>query len=168
MNLKSIFAVVAICLCFTSFAQENPTYQTPHENIRKLVDVPLAPSVQIDSKGENVILFYRDQFKSIAELSETELRLAGLRINPKTNIGSRTRFYNNIKVKTTQEKEPRQVSGLPLTGRFSNFTRSSDEKYLAFLITDSEKSEVWLVEIETARAKKLGDLAVNANIGSAL
>lgn len=168
MKLKSIVVIFAIGLCFTAFAQENPTYQTPHENILKLVDVPLAPTVQIDSKGENVILFYRDQFKSIAELSETELRLAGLRINPITNIGSRTRFYNNIKVKSTAEKEPTQVSGLPQEGRFSNFTRSSDEKYLAFLNTDAEKTEVWLVEMETARARKLTDLAVNANIGSAL
>src|SRR5690554_7757764 len=78
-------------------AQENLTYQKPHASILELVDAPLAPAIRIDSKGENVSLFFRDQYKSIAELSETELRLGGLRINPKTNIGSRTTYYNNIR-----------------------------------------------------------------------
>lgn len=168
MKLKFSLLFLAMGCCFTAFAQENSVYQTPPESIRNLVETPLAPAVQIDSKGENVILFYRNQYKSIAELSETEMRLAGLRINPKTSIGSRTVFYNNLKVKSTKEKEPKQVSGLPQNGRYSNFTLSSDEKYLAFLNTTSEKSEVWIVEIEKAQAKKLSSLPVNASIGSAL
>ena len=46
-----------------------------------------------------MVLLYRNQYKSISELSETELRLAGLRINPVTNIGSRTIFHNQFKSK---------------------------------------------------------------------
>ena len=88
----------------------------------ELVDAPLAPAVQIDSKGQWVVLIYRDAFKSIAELSETELRLGGLRINPKTNIGSRTTFYNNLKVKRATDDEVRQVSGLPDNPRLSGFS----------------------------------------------
>lgn len=168
MKIKFSLLFIAFGCFFSSLAQEHLEYQTPPESIRNLVEAPLAPAVQIDSNGENVILFYRDQYKSIAELSETEMRLAGLRINPKTNIGSRTVFYNNIKVKRTKEKEPKQVSGLPQNGRYSNFTLSSDEKYLAFLNTTSEKSEVWIVEIDKAQAKKLSDISINANIGNAI
>ena len=71
------------------------------------MDVLLAPSVIIDSKGEVTVLLYRDSYKTLAELSEKEMRLAGLRINPKTNIGSRTRYYKNIKVKLIDEKNVR-------------------------------------------------------------
>jgi hypothetical protein len=43
-----------------------------------------------------MVFLYRDAFKTIAELSKEELRLGGLRIDPATNIGSRTRYYNHI------------------------------------------------------------------------
>ena len=103
------FLFIGMCIN----AQENSTYQKPSKEILDLADVTLAPGVQIDSKGENMVLIYRDQYKSIAELSEEELRLAGLRINPKTNIGSRTTFYTNLKVKKTSDKEAKQVIDLP-------------------------------------------------------
>ena len=34
-----------------------------------------------------MVYLYRDNYKTIEQLSEKELRLAGLRINPKKNIG---------------------------------------------------------------------------------
>jgi hypothetical protein len=46
-----------------------------------------------------MVFYYRNQYKSIAELSETEMRLAGLRVNPETNIGSRTNHLTNLKIK---------------------------------------------------------------------
>ena len=51
-------------------AQENLTYQKPPQEIMDLVDVPLAPITLVDSKGEMMVFLYRDQYKSIAELSE--------------------------------------------------------------------------------------------------
>ncbi len=71
-------------------AQVDLSYQLPPKEILQLADAPLAPVVQIDKKTENIVLLHRNRYSSIAELSETELRLAGLRINPVTNIGSRT------------------------------------------------------------------------------
>jgi dipeptidyl aminopeptidase/acylaminoacyl peptidase len=164
-----------VCLLFaflitlgTLTAQEKLTYQKPPKEILDLVDAPLAPTVQIDSQGENVVLLYRDAFKSIAELSEPEMRLAGLRINPKTNIGSRTNYYNNIKVKKASAREATQVKGLPENPRLSNFSRSPNEKMVACLNTTSEGAEVWLVDIEKATAKKLTPASVNANMRSAI
>ena len=70
-----------------------------------MVNAPLAPSVRVTDNGDYMLLLYRDPYKSIQELSEAEMRLAGLRINPVTNIGSRTNYYNNIKIKSTSGKE---------------------------------------------------------------
>jgi len=85
---KMIYCLLAFGFLFPGYAQENLTYQKPPKEILELVDVTLAPSTLIDSKGEMMVLLYRDQYKSIAELSETELRLGGLRINPVTNISA--------------------------------------------------------------------------------
>ncbi len=164
--MKKLIAIVTFLLLSGNFiAQEKLTYQKPPKEILELVDAPLAPSVWIDSNGENVVLFYRDAYKSIAELSEAELRLGGLRINPKTNIGSRTRFYNNIKVKKASEKDARQVAGIPNNPRLSNFTISPDQKMVAFLNTVEDGVQLWLADIENGTAKQLSTLKVNANMG---
>jgi dipeptidyl aminopeptidase/acylaminoacyl peptidase len=165
---KFIILITIFFLTFTFFAQENLGYQQPPEAIMELVNAPLAPSVLIDSKGENVVLLYRDAFKSIAELSETEMRLAGLRINPQTNIGSRTNYYNNIKVKKALAKEATQVIGLPKNPRLSNFSQSPNEKMVACLNTTEEGAEVWILDIEKATAKKLTEPVVNANMENAI
>lgn len=147
-------------------AQGALTYQEPPKEIKDLVDAPLAPLVRIDSKGENVVLFYRNAFKTISELSESELRLGGLRINPKTNIGSRTRYYNNIEVKGAYAKETRKVSGLPESPRIANFRWSPNEKMMSFTHTTSTGVEAWVLDIKDASAKKITDATLNANMGS--
>ena len=165
--MKKLIAIAILLHLSGSFvAQEKLTYQKPPKEILELVEAPLAPSVWIDSNGENVVLFYRDAYKSIAELSEAELRLGGLRINPKTNIGSRTRFYNNIKVKKASEKDARQVSGIPSNPRLSNFTISPNQKMVAFLNTVEDGVQLWLADIENGTAKQLSNLKVNANMGN--
>ncbi len=162
------YLAILLLLSGTLLAQENLSYQKPHPAILELVDAPMAPAIRIDSNGENVVLFFRDQYKSISELSEEELRLGGLRINPKTNIGSRTTYYNNIKVKKATEKEPRQLNGIPENARISNFTMSPNEKFMAFLNTSDNKVELWVADIEKATARKLSSQEVNANMGDAI
>lgn len=161
---KNILLVILALVNFTVFSQEKLQYQEPPESILELVNAPLAPSVIIDSKGENVVLIYRDTYKSIAELSVSEMRLAGLRINPQQNIGSRTTYYNNIKVKKALAKEAIEVKGLPKNPRLSNFSLSPNEKMIACLNTTKDGTEVWILDIEKATVKKLTETVVNANM----
>ncbi|HBR53083.1 MAG TPA: S9 family peptidase [Flavobacteriaceae bacterium] len=167
--MKKLSILIAfLFLALTVCAQENTEYQKPPKEILDLVDAPLAPSVLMDDAAENVILLYRDAFKSIEELSETELRLGGLRINPKTNIGSRTNYYNNIKVKKATDTKATQVTGLPENPRLSNFSWAPNQKYIACLNTTTNGVEVWLLEIEKGAARKITSPTVNANMGDAL
>ena len=85
--MKKLFSILALFgFILAGTAQENLTYQEPSKEILDLVNAPLAPSVLMDDNYEMMILLYRNAFKTIQELSEDELRLAGLRINPKTNM----------------------------------------------------------------------------------
>ena len=156
----------ALLFVATAIAQENLDYQKPPQEILELVDVPLAPSTIIDSEGEMMIFLYRDQFKSIAELSEEEMRLGGLRINPVTNINSRARYYNDIKVKSVDGKEAKEVNGLPSAPRLTNFSWSPDESMMAFTHTTDKGVELWVLDIESASARKLTNANLNANMRS--
>ncbi|MFV0571190.1 MAG: prolyl oligopeptidase family serine peptidase [Xanthomarina gelatinilytica] len=148
-----------------SFGQENLNYQKPPQSILELAEAPLAPSIQIDSKGKNIVFLYRSNFKSIEELSETEMRLGGLRINPVTNIGSRTRYFIDLKVRVGQDGNIQDVNGLPENGRFANFSWSPNQEYMAFTNTVTSGVELWVLDIKNAKAKKLSQANLNANMG---
>lgn len=164
--MKLSIYVVLLLLIVKVQAQEALTYQKPSKEILDLVDVPLAPSVLVDDNKEFMIFLYRDTFKSIEEISQEELRLGGLRINPKTNIGSRVTYYNNLKIKPllTNESELVQVSGLPSEPKLANFTYSPDQKKMAFTNTTYSGVEVWVVDVIKQAAKKLTEPRVNANL----
>ncbi|MEM1002082.1 MAG: S9 family peptidase, partial [Bacteroidota bacterium] len=166
--MRTLILFLAVSLGLIANGQQNLGYQMPPDEILELADVELAPGVQMDSKGEYMVLLFRNQYKSIQELSETELRLAGLRINPVTNIGSRTNYITNLKVKKTKDTEAVQVKGLPENPRLSGFRWSHDETKIACLNTTSTGVEVWVLDIKNASVKKLTEPIVNANMRSAL
>jgi len=148
--------------------QEKLTYQQPSQEILELVNAPLAPRVRMTDNGKYMLLLYRDAYKSIAELSEPEMRLAGLRINPVTNIGSRTNYYNNIMVKAPSAKDAQQVKGLPDNPRLANFSFSPDESMVAVTNTTPEGVEVWILDLSKAEVRKITDARVNANLGDVI
>jgi dipeptidyl aminopeptidase/acylaminoacyl peptidase len=169
MMKHSLILILTLFIGF-SYAQENLTYQKPPQEILELVDVQMAPYVMLDNAKENMVLIYRDSYKTIAELSEKELRLGGLRINPKTNIGSRTNYYNNVKILNLEsgEKEARQVTGMPNNPRIANFNWSPDQSKIAFTHTTMSGVEIWVLDIVDASAKKLTEARVNANMGDVI
>ena len=79
---KKLIPSILILTSFLLSSQEKTSYQTPKKELLELIDIELAPSVIKDSKNENFILLYRDAYKSISDLSQEELRIAGLRVNP--------------------------------------------------------------------------------------
>lgn len=161
---KILFCFLAASFFTGSYAQENLTYQKPPQEILELVDVPLAPSTLIDSKGEMMVFLYRDQYKSISELSEKELRLGGLRINPVTNISSRATYFNDIEVKPIDADSPTKVKGLPAEPRLSNFSWSPDESMIAMTHTSNTGVELYVLEIATGQARRLTGARLNANM----
>ena len=122
--------IILLILSITfAFSQENINYQVPSSEILDLVEYDRPPSVTYDSDKNFMLFLYRDNYKSIEDLSQKELRLAGLRINPKTNIGSRITYYNNIKIKNLKNKRSEIVS-FSLSSKIPPFLNSPCKKTL--------------------------------------
>lgn len=168
--MKKLIILLFLFMTYFSDAQENLTYQNPTEEILKLADVSLAPGVILNEAQTQMLLLFRDQYKSIEELSQEEMRLAGLRIDPKTNIGSRTYYYNNIQIKniTNSKNEPIQVDGLPSNPKLANFTWSPKQTKMACTNTTKNGVEVWVVDLKEAKASRLASENVNANMGDVI
>lgn len=165
--MKKLVFIALFLSSFVGISQENLAYQKPPQEILELVDIQRAPWVLLNDDKEYMVLMYRNQYKSIEELSKEEMRLAGLRIDPKTNIGSRTTFYNNIQVKDLSKKDSKQVqaSGLPENPSLANFTWSPDQKKMAMTNTVKAGVELWILDLETSSMKKLTEANINANLG---
>ncbi len=160
---KIIF--IFICIPLFGIGQGSLKYQKPPKEILELVDVPLAPSVIVNDNQDFLVLLYRDPFKTIDDLSKEELRLGGLRIDPTTNIGSRVRYYNNIKIKNIiSNSDLIQVIGLPSERKLSNFTFSPDQTKLAFTNTTSKGVEVWVLDLLNNESQKITQPRANANL----
>ena len=167
MLRKWMFVLLAACSC-QLFAQDALKYQKPSKEILDLVDVTLAPATLVDDAQQNMVLLFRDNYKSIEDLSKEELRLAGLRIDPTTNIGSRVTYYNNLQVQRVGSKDSLTIKGMPETPRLTNFTWSPNQRYMAFTHTAKMGVELWVLDIEAAEARKLFDKPINANMGDTL
>jgi len=163
--MKNFIFLLASLLSTFTYSQENVTYQKPSQEILELAEAPLAPSIRIDSKGENIVFLYRSNFKSIETLSEKEMRLGGLRINPKTNINSRQNYFTSIKIRNGRNEKETTAIGLPNNGQYANFSWSPNQKMMAFTNTSPNGVELWVLDITSKTVRKLSKANLNANTG---
>lgn len=80
--------------------------------------------------------------------------MAGLRVNPKTNISSTITYYTNLKIRKLKDKNENTIKGLPQNPKIANLRFSPDDKKLAFTNTTEIGIELWVLDLETATAKK--------------
>ena len=151
-------------------SQENYSYQKPPPEILELVDITLPPRVLFDENKRFMIYLYRDSYKSINELSDPEIKLAGLRLNPNSNSRSRTNYYNNILISKMDQigKDGKQVKGLPKFLKLANIKWSPDQTKIAMTNTTEEGVELWYIDLEKLTAKKLTGPKLNASLGDVI
>ncbi|NBB20533.1 prolyl oligopeptidase family serine peptidase [Runella sp. CRIBMP] len=154
------------CLCaYATFAQDG--YQTPPKPLADLITAPPTPTVSVDSKGQWMLISERNTATTtIAELSQPEYRIAGLRINPATNGPSRAVYVNNLKLRQVSANPTDvQVTGLPTNPQISSIQWSPDDSKIAFTHTTDTKIQLYVVDVATAVATKVSDVALNAVLG---
>ena len=165
MKLKVTF-LLFLALGLTALAQENLSYQKPSKSILDLADYERAPSVSMDTKKEYMLLSYRNTYKTLDDLNQEELRLGGLRINPVINISSTVNYITNIKLRKIKDKTEIQVSGLPENPRISNVSWSPNDKKILFSHSTNTGVQLWVLDVAAAKATKLTEATVNANLGN--
>ena len=164
--MKNSLFILLILSMQLSNAQDNIPYQKPTDEILALADYERTPSVIINNKKDWMVFSFRPTYKSLEDLNQAEIRLGGLRMNPDTYISSDITYVNNLKIKKTGEIDLRQVKNLPENPQIAYLRFSPDEKNISFTNTTSKGVELWVVELETATAKRLGKSLLNANTGN--
>ena len=144
-----------------TIAQDSQAYQSPDPIIQSLIDAPPTPGAYISPMGKWMLLANRPSMPSIEEVAQEELRLAGIRIQPRTNGSSRSSYFNGMTLKNIEDNKDFPITGLPANGRFENITWSSDGSKIAFTNTLDNGIELWVANSKTKQAKKLTAARVN-------
>jgi dipeptidyl aminopeptidase/acylaminoacyl peptidase len=111
--------------------------------------------VSFSKDGSLMLILSRSESPSIEDLAQPELRIAGIRINPRTSGPSRAGGSTNLVLKKTATGEEIQVKGLPVKPKMNGVTFSPNEAYLSFTQTEDEGISLWIVDLKTYEAKKL-------------
>jgi len=156
-------------------AQNNLQYQQPPKAIVDIVDALPTPGVELSPAGSAagkrwMLIEHFSGLPTIAELAQPELRLAGLRFNPKTDGPSRGRYDTSLELQALPNGKAIAVSGLPSHAKIRFADWSPDGRKISFVnISDAKEDaglSLWIVDVATAQARRLPGIGLNGIFGS--
>lgn len=160
--MKSKFFVLTIILLFVS--QNFGQYQKPPKEIEDILNSPVTPITSVSPAKDKIALLEPLRYPPISELAEPMLRLAGLRINPRTNAQHRQLYFVKVTLKNIADGKEMAVA-LPNDAKIISPNWSADGKYIAAGNVTPSGVELWIIDTATAKAKKLNNVKVNTTLG---
>jgi dipeptidyl aminopeptidase/acylaminoacyl peptidase len=151
-----------VTISVDAFGQEG--YQKPPQTVVDILDAPPPPVLSINPTGENVLLIETARYPSIEELAAPMLRLAGLRINPKTNGPARPPRITGLSLAPVTGGDARPIA-LPEKGKLGFPHWAPDGKRFAVLNTTDAGIELWVCAVADLKLEKVKGVRLNAAIG---
>lgn len=154
-------------------AQTSLKYQEPPKAMIDLVDARLTPYVEVSPgngvEGRWLLIEEISGLPSIADLAQPELRLAGLRFNPKTNGPSRGRYATGLRLKALPDGAERAIAGMPAEAKIRFAGWAPDARHFFFVNVSDAAADaglsLWIVDAAQAQARRVPDLALNGIFG---
>ncbi|WP_080057302.1 S9 family peptidase [Spirosoma aerolatum] len=160
-----LLLLAGLSVSVAGYAQDAVSYQTPPKPLADLVTVPSTPTVSMSGKGDRMVMLEQAEVPTIAELSQPELKLAGLRLNPANTGPSRARYITGLKLRKLTDKEEKTIAGLPASPMISYVSWSPDDSKIAFANSTDSRIDLYVIDVATATAKQVSTMALNATLG---
>ena len=171
-NLVLAAAVVCVSLQPAGLAQTALTYQKPPAAIEQLLEAAPTPIARLSPDGKTMLIEQPATYPTIADVAQPRYRLAGLRFNPSSNGPSVERYDVSLTlqtVDTAKESAPKAITGLPAKLKAVDAMWSPDSKHAAFVAHATAPAtglELWVIDVATAHAHRVGMVKLNAVLGS--
>jgi dipeptidyl aminopeptidase/acylaminoacyl peptidase len=168
MKLAATQLVLLVLLVGANIDQaDQAPYQRPPKAITDILDVSPTPTVSPSPTREYLLLVERLGNPPIEDLAAPMLRLAGLRINPKTNGPHLPPRNIGLELQSLADNTRRRVE-LPAGARIGFPSWSPDGKQLVFTRTMEDRIELWIASLSNGVARRLDGIAVNEAYGDAV
>ena len=160
--LAALFVVAA-----RAQAQTEAKYLTPPKVVVDILDAKPIPQTIVSPTRQQIALVERKSMPTIADLAQPMLRLAGTRINPKTNGPQRVSgLVYAITLKKISDSSEVKVTMPPLPN-ISGVSFSPDGKHLAFTQTTTTGIALWVADTASGAAKQVTTPTLNGTFGAA-
>jgi dipeptidyl aminopeptidase/acylaminoacyl peptidase len=169
-HLKTLLSfLIAFCFLQEAYAQQEPAvmhgYQKAPQPISDILSSRPTPLVQLSPNGKWLLAIDRLANPPIADLAQPMLRLAGLRINPATNGRHHPPRLIALSLVEVETGKTRTVTGLPANPYLNVPDWSPDGTKFAFTNTVADGIELWVGNVENAKAEKLEGVKMSAVMG---
>jgi dipeptidyl aminopeptidase/acylaminoacyl peptidase len=158
------------------------TYKEPPAPIPAILDAAPSPGVRLSPDQKWLLVMERPALPPISEVGAPELRLAGIRINPRTYAGSREAFMSGLKLipvslpgptkgKAIIKRAPPLAPGpvtvqLPEGRRIVQALFSADSKTLAMILSTDAGLELAVADVATGTTRKLTEAKLSGVLAS--
>ncbi|MBE9080198.1 S9 family peptidase [Romeria aff. gracilis LEGE 07310] len=146
-------------------ANAQATWQTPPEPIASMLNTRRLPTVMFSPRSRYFVALEPSVLPPIASLAQPKIAIAGLQINPKTWEPAKANFFQAISLHRLDDS-PAIPIVLPPAPRLRHLHWSFSGRYLAFTLTQAEGVELWLLDVEQAKAQPLTGPVLNAVYGT--
>ncbi len=168
-NRLAALTIVAMAASAWLSAQAQPQpaasgYQLPPKVIIDILDAAPPPTAELSPTRDVIALLERASMPTIAELAQPVLRIAGRRINPRTNGPHRAQLSRAISLKSIVDGTEKRVA-VPPSAMLSWVGFSPDGKRFAFTHTRENGIELWLGDSATGQVKPVTPAQLNASLG---
>ncbi len=158
--MRRLLVALILCVPLSVYGQ----YQMPPKAIADVVDAPPSPQASVSPDGNWLVLMQQPPLLTIADLSQPELKLAGIRFNPETHDQPRQMYNASLALMKVTGGQSRPVSGLPASPRIRFVTWSPDSQHIAFTLSARSGVELWLADVATGTAWRLSFLVLNQSL----
>lgn len=161
MKAAAKATILLFLAALSIFAAEK--YQKPSKAVMDVLNAPPTPTLQFNPARTYAIQAQAERYPPLSELAQPMLRIAGIRINPKTNGLHNATFETSLMLRKIPEGATVKVE-VPLNAKLSGARWSPDGKQFAFTNSTPAGIELWIGDT-TGKTHKVEGVRVNAVMG---
>jgi dipeptidyl aminopeptidase/acylaminoacyl peptidase len=165
MRTRRRVALLLVLVLAPAFVAAQEPYRQPPEPIARILDAEPTPLVSVSPDRSMLLLLERRALPSITEVAAPELRLAGDRINPRTNGRSRDVSYKGLRIRAINASVERTIE-TPAEPRIGSPMWSANSKQVAFTVTTGDGIALWVADVSTGKARAVTEPRLNAATGA--
>ena len=167
--MKRVLALAAALLLVCSPLCLADGFRHPASEIEEFALASPVPTTLFSADLTRAVVATREcRQVPLAELAASEVRIAGLRIDPRTFSETRENYYNDIQLLDVATGKMRTVAGLPAEPRIKFLTWSPGGRYLCFTQNEDNRVELWRVDADSPApaAERMTTFCVNTIFGT--
>lgn len=157
--------LVLLILAFPLAISAQEKYRDPSPAIVRILDAPPTPIVVLSPDRTKFLMLERPTFPPIWEVAAPELRLAGDRINPRTNAQSRGTSYSALIVQPIVRGETRRLI-IPWKAKISSAMWAPNGQRVAYTLIQDGGVSLWVADALSGETRMLSGPVLNGAFGN--